>query len=162
MKGSNGLVLLIIYLIIWKFLSITICNKSNKFILTPLSIGNSIKDIISVIFGLYEVNKINKIIGDKNFIQLITLVFVFNSIVSILLKKIANVSCPNMFIIFLSTLWSYTRKHDSNSTHNTMLLAILLNLSKETFNNPNNIMSTLIGIYIGIISATIYEITFTS
>jgi len=153
-------ILIIIFLLsITTILKINICNKDFISNLYSNFIHVEILHLLSNIYGLYVLSRIEEKIGYKKFIFLILMLIILNTLFETLLHKIIDINCSVGFSAILFGMLSWEICSGCKNFNYEIIVAIVLNIISSKYINLNtSIISHLMGLISGFIIGQFYRI----
>jgi len=146
--------LIIIFLLaITSILKIDLCNKDFISNLYSNFIHFDILHLLSNIYGLYVLSRIEEQIGYQKFILLITILVIINTVFETILHKVIDMKCSIGFSAILYGMLSWGLFSGCKKLDYYLFTSVIFDIVSSKFNTNISLISHFMGILSGIIAS---------
>jgi hypothetical protein len=149
-----AVILVIVYiLVVTSILKDFACQKDFLSNLLSNFIHTDLTHLLSNLYGLYIISRIENKIGPKNFVILLVLITFLNTVFETLLYRVSNVPCAIGFssIIYGFYLWDIA--YFKTKFEYRIIISMLFDIIVGVFNKKLAIVHHLLGMLAGVIVA---------
>jgi membrane associated rhomboid family serine protease len=147
------LLIIVFLLATTSVLKIDLCNKDFISNLYSNFIHFDILHLLSNIYGIYVLSRIEEKIGYEKFILLITILVIINTIFETILHKIIDTKCSIGFSAILYGMFSWGLFSGCRNIDYHIVIAVIFDMISSKINTNISLVSHFIGFLSGIITA---------
>jgi len=147
------LLIIVFLLAITSVLKIDLCNKDFISNLYSNFIHFDILHLLSNVYGIYVLSRIEEKIGYEKFILLITILVIINTIFETILHKIIDMKCSIGFSAILYGMFSWGLFSGCSNIDYHIVIAVILDMISSKINTNISLVSHFIGFLSGIITS---------